>query len=90
MNTLLPDLLSVAVPLWIDKIKSEPFETIQARAKICFGTIAHKGDTILFKSKKKGETAEGFNRLAEGIACLSFCPGGVTAFGSHFEAKLSS
>jgi hypothetical protein len=30
-------------------------------------------------------TAEAFNRLAEGLAIAAFAPGGVTAFGQHWE-----
>lgn len=41
---------------------------------------------MLFRSKRKGETADAFNHLAEGIACLAFAPGGVRLFGSHWEA----
>jgi hypothetical protein len=36
--------------------------------------------------KKPGETAKVFNALAESIGVLSFAPGGVTAFGNHWES----
>jgi hypothetical protein len=49
--------------------------------------LASKGDILQFGSKKKGEAAEIFNRVAEAIAIMSFCPGGVTLFGEHWEAK---
>jgi len=86
-DSLLKMTLQIAVPLWIEKTKGKPWEYIVERAKECSQVIAEKGDIILFKSKKKGETAEAFNRLAEGIACLSFMPGGVDTFGLHFETK---
>jgi len=49
--------------------------------------IAEHGDDILFRSKRKGATASAFNALAEGIAILSFAPGGVKVFGGHWETK---
>lgn len=73
--------------MWMDRIKAIDFETILQRARICSQEIAEHGDNILYRSKKKGESAVAFNRLAEGIACLVFVAGGVTIFGLHFEAK---
>jgi len=87
-DELLKIALSTAVPLWIDSLKTAPFDHINRRAKACSDTIAHEGDIILYKSKKAGQTAHAFNRLAEGIACLSFFPGGVKAFGMHWESVL--
>jgi len=54
-------------------------------ARVCAGVVAGQGDLVLYRSKRPGVTAEAFNRLAEGLACLAFQPGGVTAFGLHFE-----
>lgn len=88
-RTLLVTTLQLAVPLWIEELRHQSWEHILARAKVCSQVVAEKGDVILFKSKKKGESAEAFNRLAEGIACLSFCPGGVKIWGEHWEAVLS-
>lgn len=89
-QTLLSSTLQLAVPLWIDQMRRQPWEVIQERATICSQHIAEHGDLILFRGKKKGESAEAFNRLAEGIACLSFVPGGVKVFGGHWEACLAS
>lgn len=80
--------LSVAVPLWIEELRRMPWEYIQRRAKECANVVAEKGDVIQFRGGKKGESAEAFNRLAEGIACLAFAPGGVWLFGEHWEAAL--
>jgi hypothetical protein len=49
-----------------------------------------KGDTLLFKSDTKGETAGLANRLAHAIAVMSYAPGGITVFGQHFEARKES
>ena len=84
---MLATALSAAVPMWIESLKDHPWEYINKRAKECSQVIAEKGDVILFRGKG-GETAEAFNRLAEGVACLAFVPGGVTLFGQHWEAKL--
>lgn len=46
--------------------------------------IAEKGDLILFKSKKKGESAGAVHALCYGLAVLSFCPDGVTFAGTRF------
>jgi hypothetical protein len=84
---LLSITLSAAVPLWIMKLQERPWEEIQKRLPQLSQTITEKGDIILFKSKKKGESAAAFNALAEGIAALSFAPGGITIFGQHWETK---
>jgi hypothetical protein len=47
--------------------------------------IGGHGDNLLFKSKKRGETATCFNVLADAVARLAFFPGGVRVFGMEFE-----
>ena len=79
--------LSVAVPLWIEKLRDRPWHYIAGRAAHCGQMVAEKGDVLQFGSKKKGATAEAFNALAEGLACLSFAAGGVKFMGMHFETK---
>ncbi len=86
-SDLLKTTLSVAVPLWIGRLRSKPMGYILERAQACGQEIAEHGDLILFRSKKKGQTAEAFNRLAEGLACMSFVPGGVMFLGVRWEAK---
>jgi hypothetical protein len=68
------------------ELEKLPFAEVQARAQECAHIVAEKGDLIMFRSKKKGKTAAVFNKLAEGIACLSFVPGGVKIFGMHFQS----
>lgn len=89
-SELLAMSLSAAVPLWIEEFRHLSFDEIQKIARESAQVVAEKGDIIQFKSKKKGESAAAFNALARGIACLAFAPGGVTTFGSHWEAKLES
>ncbi len=88
--SLLSSTLSLAVPLWIERLRRCEWEHVQERAKVCSDHIAEHGDNLMFRSKKKGGTAEAFNCLAEGLACLSFAPGGVKVFGGHWEAVLDA
>lgn len=82
----LPIALSAAVPIWQMQLQGLPMDEISERAKACLDVIQEVGEAILYRIP--GKTARGFNALAEGIACLSFFPGGVTCFGQKFEAKL--
>ena len=77
--------LAVAVPMWQEDFRGVPLETLMEEAQGLAQTIGEKGDVILFKSSKKGETAKAFNALARAIAILSMMPGGVTVFGVHYE-----
>jgi hypothetical protein len=82
---LLRASLLVAVPLWVLELGRMSAEDIMSRCRACAAHIAEHGDIILYKSKKGGGSAEAFNRLAEGLACLSFAPGGVKFLGLHFD-----
>lgn len=77
--------LEAAVPLWIHRVRSWPRPYREAREKVCAEVIAAEGDNIMFKTK--GKTANAFNRLAEGLALLSFVPGGVKFSGLHWESR---
>ncbi len=85
-KALLTATLEVAVPLWIEKVRSLSWEEKMARAKICAQVVAEKGDIIQFKAKG---TADAFNHLAEGLALASFAPGGVKFLGCRWEATCS-
>lgn len=82
-------MLELAVPLWIDRIRQEAWseEHRLGRAKVCAQVVAEKGDVLQFGSKTKGEAANVFNRLAEGLACAAYQPGGVKFAGLVFEAS---
>jgi len=78
--------LDCAVPLWMLKLAGVPVNELLARAGACAQVVAEKGDLILFRSKKQGETAAAFNALAEGIAVLALvAPGGVKLFGRQWD-----
>lgn len=90
-DELLKISLSAAVPLWIHRVRSWSPEMRAARAKVCGQAVAEHGDVIMFKQpatkKQPIGTAEAFNMLAEGLALLSFYPGGVKFAGMHWESK---
>jgi hypothetical protein len=88
---LLQTTLSLAVPLWIMRIKEQgwTWDRIQERARACADVVAEKGDVLQFKGRK-GESAAAFDGLAEGLACAAFVPGGVRFLGMHFEATLEA
>lgn len=83
---LLQAALSAAVPLYIEELRHKPMREILELARECAQVIASKGDLILFRSKKAGETAGAFNALAKGLACGAFAVGGIRAFGLEFQA----
>jgi hypothetical protein len=90
-DELLKIALSAAVPLWILKVRSWPEAQRAERAKVCGQMVASHGDVIMFKqaATKKNPigSAEAFNALAEGLALLSFYPGGVKFADLHWETK---
>jgi hypothetical protein len=81
--------LQLAVPLWIERWKrlswAERTERLEKRAAECAEIVASKGDVLQYGGKG---CAEAFNALAEGLAILSFVPGGVKFHGLHWETKL--
>lgn len=88
----LPDTLAVAVPLWILRLHERGGVTPEdfRRIAIELDPILERADALLLyrgKEAKKGEIAQAFNKLAEGIAILSFVPGGIRIFGSHYCAE---
>lgn len=81
--------LQAAVPLYIMEIKERggpSTEDIKRAQQVGDDLAGPGGEDILFPSKKAGRTAEMFNGLAHAIAVLSFVPGGIEIFGTHFEA----
>lgn len=85
---LLAIAISAAVPLRIIELvrRGGPSDADVKAAGEFSQVLGEKGDRLLFRSSVPGETADLFNRLAESIAVLSFCPGGVTMFGQKYEA----
>lgn len=89
---LLQPSLEAAVPLRIHELRKSSFEMRQRMAADAAQVVAEKGDLIMFKEpKEKRSTREArksaFNALVTGLAIGAFQPGGVTAFGLHFEMR---
>lgn len=83
--------LSIAVPLWIDKLKHKSFKDFEKRKDMILESVCYKGDLLLYGSSKKGETAKLFNDLAEGLAWLALIAKGGVDFGDlHFDAEFET
>lgn len=79
--------LSSAVPLWAHSMNGWTPERIfdRSRLEVISSVIAEKGDVLQFGGKG---CAEAFNHFAEGIARLSYCPGGVRFCGIRWEYEI--
>lgn len=62
-------------------ISTADFERVRDNALY----LAAHGDAILYHTK--GKSAPAMTRLIESIAVLSYCPGGITTFGLHFDGQ---
>jgi len=89
--------LRLAVPFWMGRLESLTWEERMKRRDECLvvlGVGRHDKDCMDgaaclaegFPARRKGQVAEAFNRLAEGLAIGALQPGGVTFMGLHFEA----
>jgi hypothetical protein len=65
--------------------KTGPNEEDFQKARELSDILGEKVDILLYGSKKRGEVADLFNRVASAIAVLAFLPGGITIFGQHWE-----
>ncbi len=85
----LPGMLEVSVRLRMAEMESEGGPTSDDfKEATAFGQeLSEHGDDLLFQSKKQGRSAELFNKLAHAVTVLSFCPGGIKIFGTHYEGK---
>lgn len=85
-------MLGFAVPMWIDKMRFWRWEYRQQVAVLCGDVISHHQgiaaicDTAARGTARKGDLALCFNALAQGLALLAFCPGGIVFAGHHWEA----
>ena len=86
-------LLGFAVPIWIDKMRFWRWEYRQQVAALCQEVISHHQgiaaicDTEARGTARKGDLALCFNAMAQGLALLAFCPGGIVFAGHHWEAQ---
>lgn len=85
---MLPIALGAAVPLWMLNFQDVPYDDLQERFKeLDKSNFCYRLEHVLHKGPKEGDSAKAFNDLAKSIAFMSFCPGGVSAFGNHWEAR---
>lgn len=89
---LLAVALQASVTLRIHQLRQRggPTEKDFARVGPYGQELAEKGDRLLFRGNKPGESAEMFNKLADAIAVMAFVPGGVIAFGTRYESRVEA
>jgi len=76
--------LDAAVPQYIEQYKFLSWDIIIRKAQQCGEYIAENGDNVIFAARKKGDAQRAFDALAQGLACLAFCPGtGARTFMGH-------
>lgn len=87
-EALLLMALDCAVPLRIHQISHWPIERIldPRECQRLADVVAEHGDIMLYRSKRKGETAKAFNELAQALARLAYMPGGVEFNGRVYRA----
>jgi hypothetical protein len=86
-GNILPLMLDAAVPLWVFEFQKLTVDERQEKIKECEkDDLCLRLEYVLHRGPKEGDSARAFNDLAKAIALLSFCPGGVNAFGRHWDA----
>jgi hypothetical protein len=87
---LLRSTLEASVPFRILELKQfgGPLERDFEEARAFAEVLGSEGDALLFRGHKKGDTARVMRGLIRALAVAAFAPGGVTAFGLHFEAVM--
>jgi len=90
-DAILPDMLLVTARMWIWRLRELDDATFDATFREWTDEAWAEAngvfsEDVLLLSRKKGDTARAFNALAKMIAALSFVPGGVTVFNTHYEA----
>lgn len=85
LRTMLP-MLELAISMHHLKWKQlrMPMSWAFRRAEEAGQVVAEKGDVLMYGGKG---CASAFNALAEGLAILALCPGGVRFAGRHWEAN---
>lgn len=86
---LLASALAAAVPIHMMNLHQQggPTDSDMGRLAPLAQALGEHGDILLFGGGKEGDAADLFNQLAFALAVLSYAPGGVKAFGSHWETQ---
>lgn len=91
-HTILIETLTLAVPLWIDRLAmhdpARRDNLIQSWAADAADAVSSRGDVLQYGGKR-GEAASVFNAMARGLAALAHSPGGVTFLGVGWCARHS-
>ena len=84
----LPAALEAACLLRIAELQAKggPTDWDWSRARSASDLIAERGDILLYRGPKKGDSARVFNEFAYAVAVAAFLPGGIKIFGMHFDA----
>jgi hypothetical protein len=84
--------LSTSVPLWIDRVRywrpayrEQKAHEIGEEIAASQALVADENVEGRVGKGERGDVADGFNLLAQGLALLAFCPGGVVFAGHHWE-----
>ena len=82
-------LLELSVRMRLSTMTSQQaLDAIHAgRCQELAQVIGEKGDVIMFKGKKQGESAAAFNALAEAITFGTLVPGGIRFLGYQWVAE---
>jgi hypothetical protein len=83
--------LSTSVPMWIDKMRywrpayrEQKAHEIGEEIGASQALVADENVEGRVGKGERGDVADGFNLLAQGLALLAFCPGGVVFAGHHW------
>jgi hypothetical protein len=87
-DTLLQTTLEATVPFRMLELRQwgGPTEGDWEEARAFADVLAFEGDALLFKGHKQDDTARVMRGLIRALAVMAFVPGGVTAWGLHFDA----
>ena len=85
---LLRSTLEATVPFRILELQQQggPLARDWQETRDFAETLATEGDAVLFKGHKRGDTARVMKGLIRALAVMAFVPGGVRAWGLHFDA----
>lgn len=90
-DALLKMHLEAFVPLEIKELERQggvtDWHIEEARRRIATLQVPEASEALFF-AVVQGRTRRSMSILVECMAVLAFIPGGITAFGMHFEAKL--
>lgn len=87
-SILLTIALNVAVSVRVLEFikRGGPTNEDLERARTILKDLGERGTDLYFRSNKEGATADRFEQVADAIAVLSFCPGGIVIFGKLYES----